>query len=55
MFRSGQIDGYKKFIKKQSVVLADFPSRKDIEKQVILAGNKNIPELIETIIKSLQK
>jgi hypothetical protein len=55
MFRSGQIDDYKKFIKKQSVVLADFPSRKDIEKQVILAGNKNIPELIETIIKSLQK
>ena len=28
---------------------------KDIEKQVILAGNKDIPELIETVIKSLKK
>ena len=42
-------------LKKQNVVLAEIPSHKDIEKQVILAGNKDIPELIETVIKSLKK
>lgn len=55
MFTSGQIDGYIYHIKKQNVVLAEIPSHKDIEKQVILAGNKDIPELIETVIKSLKK
>jgi len=54
-FREKYINDYKKFIKKQNVVLAEAPSHKDIEKQVILAGNKDIPELIETVIKSLQK
>ena len=55
MFTSGQLDDYIYHIKKQNVVIAEFPSHKDIEKQVILAGNKDIPELIETVIKSLKK
>ena len=55
IFRENQIDEYTHHIKKQNVVLAEFPSRNEIEKQIILAGNKDIPELIETVIKSLKK
>lgn len=55
IFRENQIDEYTHHIKKQNIVIAEFPSHKDIEKQVILAGNKDISELIETVIKSLKK
>jgi hypothetical protein len=54
-FRESVINNYKEFIKRQYVALAEAPSHEDIEKQVILAGNKDIPELIETVIKSLKK
>lgn len=55
IFRESEIDKYTYHIKKQNVALAEFPSRNEIEKQIILAGNKDIPELIETVIKSLKK
>lgn len=55
LFGKNQINKYKDFIRKQKVILADYPSHKEIEKQVILSGNKDIPELIETVIKALKR
>lgn len=49
------VNDYIKHIKQNSVVLADFPSRYEIEKQIILAGNKDIPELIKTVVNMFKK
>lgn len=45
---------YIKTQKKKLVLFKEYPSKNDIEKQVILAGNKEIPELIELLVKKLQ-
>lgn len=49
-FDSDDYDNYIKHCKKQLVVLKDIPSKTDIEREIILAGNKDIPALIETIV-----
>jgi hypothetical protein len=46
---------YTKYLKKSQVVLLDTVSKEDIEKELILAGNKDIPELIKTIIAKFKK
>ena len=48
-------DKYINYLKSSQVVLLDTISKKDIEKELILAGNKDIPELIETIVAKLKK
>jgi isoleucyl-tRNA synthetase len=40
--------------RKDRVVLAEFPSKNEIERQVILAGNKDIPAIIETIVNKFK-
>ena len=45
---------YIKYLKKSQVVLLDTISRKDIEKELILSGNKDIPVLIETVVSKLK-
>ena len=47
-------DTYIKHLKSKLVKTKEYPSKDDIEKQVILAGNKEIPELIELLVKKLQ-
>ena len=46
---------YINYLKEQFVVLAEYPSKKDIEKDLILSGNKDIPELIKTIVEKYKK
>lgn len=46
---------YINYLKSSQVVLLDTISKKDIEKELILAGNKDIPELIETIVAKFKK
>ncbi len=46
---------YINYLKEQSVVLAEYHSKKDIEKDLILSGNKDIPELIKTIVEKYKK
>lgn len=46
---------YIKHLKKSLVVLAEYPSKKDIEKDLILSGNKDIPELISAIVAKYKK
>lgn len=53
-FDSDDYNNYMKHCKKQLVVLKDVPSKDDIEKEIILAGNKDIPVLIETIVSKLK-
>lgn len=48
------VDDYIKYQKSKLVKTKEYPSKNDIEKQVILAGNKEIPELIELLVKKLQ-
>lgn len=43
------------FLKLKNVTLLEYPSKKDIEKEVILAGNSDIPSLIETIVNKFSK
>lgn len=46
---------YIKYLKKSQVVLLDTISKQTIEKELILAGNKDIPELIESIVAKFNK
>ncbi len=46
---------YIKYLKSSQVVLLDTVSKQTIEKELILAGNKDIPELIETIVAKFNK
>jgi hypothetical protein len=46
---------YINYLKSSQVILLDTISKTDIEKELILAGNKDIPELIETIIAKFKK
>ena len=50
-------DDYEKYIrhcKSQQVILKEVPSKDDIEKEIILAGNKDIPALIEMVVNKLK-
>ena len=53
-FNSDDYNNYMKYCKKQLVILKDIPSKDDIEREIILAGNKDIPALIETIVNKLK-
>ena len=44
---------YNRYIESQ-LDLQNFPSKSDIEKEIILAGNKDIPALIELIVNKLK-
>jgi hypothetical protein len=46
---------YINYLKSSQVILLDTISKTDIEKELILAGNKDIPELIETIVAKFKK
>ena len=46
---------YAKHLKESQVVLLDIIYKEDIEKELILSGNKDIPELIETIVAKFNK
>jgi hypothetical protein len=46
---------YINYLKSSQVVLLDTISKQAIEKELILAGNKDIPELIETIVAKFKK
>lgn len=46
---------YIDYLKSSQVVLLDTISKKDIEKELILAGNKDIPELIEAVVTKFNK
>ena len=48
-------DKYIKFLKKSFVSLKAFPSKGEIEKEIILAGNKDIPELISNLVAKLKQ
>lgn len=54
-FYEDNYNNYIKHCKKQLVVMAEYPSKQNIEKELILAGNKDIPELIETIVAKFKK
>lgn len=54
-FYEGVYNNYIKHCKKQFVVLAEYPSKQAIEKDLILSGNKDIPELISTIVAKYKK
>ena len=54
-FDNYDYNNYINYLKGQSVVLAEYPSKKDIEKDLILSGNKDIPELIKTIVDKYKK
>jgi len=53
-FGDSEYDDYLNFHKKSSVILAEFPTKDDIERQVILAGNKDIPAIIEAIVSKFK-
>lgn len=46
---------YAKHLKESQVVLLDIISKEDIEKELILSGNKDIPELIKTIVDKYKR
>lgn len=46
---------YAKHLKESQVVLLDIIYKEDIEKELILFGNKDIPELIKTIVEKYKK
>ena len=46
---------YAKHLKESQVVLLDIVSKEDIEKELIISGNKDIPELIKTIVNKYKK
>ena len=46
---------YAKHLKESQVVLLDIISKEDIEKELILSGNKDIPELIKTIVEKYKR
>lgn len=46
---------YIKYMKEKQVNIKSYPTIIDIEKQVILAGNKDIPNLIEQIVTKFNK
>lgn len=48
-------DKYTKFLKKSFVILKKYPSKEEIEKEIILAGNKDIPELISNLVAKLKQ
>ena len=54
-FDEDEYNNYIRHCKKQLVILKDIPSKADIEKEVILAGNKDIPKLIESIVVKFNK
>ena len=47
-------NNYMEHCKKQLIILKEVPSKSDIEREIILAGNKDIPALIETIVNKLK-
>ena len=53
-FYERDYDNYIKHCKSQQVILKEVPSKSDIEKEIILAGNKDIPVLIETVVSKLK-
>ena len=53
-FYEREYDKYIKHCKSQQVILKEVPSKNDIEKEIILAGNKDIPALIELIVNKLK-
>lgn len=53
-FYERDYDNYIKHCKSQQVILKEVPSKDDIEKEIILAGNKDIPALIELIVNKLK-
>lgn len=54
-FYEKDYNNYIKHCKSQQVILKEFPSESDIEKELILSGNKDIPELIKTIVEKYKK
>lgn len=46
---------YVTHLKWSKVTLAEYPSKTDIEKQVILSGNSDIPELIKQVVTLLKE
>jgi len=50
-----EVEKFDIFQAKKQVELKEVPSKDEIEKQVILAGNKEIPTLIEELILKLNK
>ena len=55
IFTQNKVTAYINELKKKSANFKKYPSKDDIEKEIILAGNKDIPALIETIINKLKK
>ena len=53
-FYEGTYADYIKYCKTQQVILKEVPSKSDIEKEIILAGNKDIPALIELVVNKLK-
>ena len=54
-FDEDEYNNYIKHCKKQLVILKDIPSKADIEREIILAGNKDIPALIENVVSKLKQ
>ena len=50
----GQSENVISHLKLENVTLAKYPTKQDIQKEIILSGNKDIPELIETIVNKLK-
>ena len=50
-----EISDFENFKKKELTTTTEYPSRDVIERQVILAGNSDIPKLIEELINKLSK
>lgn len=53
-FTEGSINQYKNFIKGRIAGVKYVPTRQDIEREIILSGNKDIAELIKTIVEKLK-
>ena len=53
-FYERDYNNYIKHCKSQQVILKEVPSKNDIEKEIILSGNKDIPALIEMVVNKLK-
>ena len=54
MYKNKRVN-YIDYLKSSQVILKDYISKQTIEKELILAGNKDIPELIESIVAKFNK
>jgi len=53
-FRDNYVKDYTDHLKKSKISFKKYPSKDDIEREIILSGNKDIPALIETVVNKFK-